>query len=221
MLEHKEVITNLIAQPQRWIYFTELGKYSVDHSQSYLENLNHFGNFVLTSQVNFFDYLHKEPPLITAEKKQGKLAHLELTLVMPEHNLHEFMSELLSELTYDSMGGGTFLLIPLNRDRLSTPLFQTPATNSLFFVGILRNSPLNKADLIAQQTCQNLAIYEKAVSLGGSRYPCDSIPKPGSPSEWAEHFGLDKWQEICELKAEFDPENLFVSNLNMFGSVLN
>ncbi|MBG1260337.1 FAD-binding protein [Nostoc commune] len=220
-LEYKEVITNLIAQPQQWIYFTELGKCSADYSKSHLEGLNQFANFVLLSQANFFDYLHKDPPLITAEKRQGKLTHPELTLIMPEHNLHEFMSELLLELTYDLMGGGTVLLIPLIRDQLSTPLFQTPATNSLFFVGILRNAPLNETELIDRQTQQNLVIYEKAVNFGGNRYPCDSIPKPGSPSEWAEHFGVDKWQEICELKAEFDPENLFISNLNMFGGALN
>ncbi|MGB0525081.1 MAG: FAD-binding protein [Flammeovirgaceae bacterium] len=216
--QHEEQLAYITAQPQRWIYFTELAKYakSATSSEIRLRKLQFTNRFFMQHQEHYFDYIHKEPPLISAEKKMGKMAHPELTLTMPAHAMPRFMDDTLAELSHSAMGGGTILLIPMLRHKILTPLFQTPEARHLFFVGILRNAPMDDQELIAQQMEHNLSLYQKVRNFGGKRYPCDSISEPSTVEGWQAHFGESKWKKVQELKYLFDPHHLFLSNLKMF-----
>lgn len=217
-IANEQELAPILALPQKWIYFTEVVKYakSATSSAMRLRKLHHENEVMIHNQERYMDYIYKDPPLITAEKKHGKLAHPELTLAMPAHAMPRFMDDMLAELTYEGMGGGTILLIPMIRHQIKTPLFQTPEAKNLFFVGILRNAPVDNQQLIQKQTQHNLDLYQRVCNFGGKRYPCDSIPEPNNALGWKSHFGNQKWEKIREFKYTFDPHNLFVSNLGMF-----
>lgn len=216
--EHEQAISEITALPQPWIYFTELVKYakSPTSSEALMRTLHYTNDFYMVSQEKYLDYIHKDPPLISAEKKMGKLAHPEITLSMPSHAMPRFMDDALAELSYETMGGGTILLIPMLRNKILTPLFQTPEAKNLFFVGILRNAQIDNKTLISKQMEHNLALYQKTKNFGGKRYPCDSISEPSTPAGWAEHFGLAKWEKMKEFKYTYDPCHIFASNLGIF-----
>lgn len=213
-------ISKLLQQNKQWLYFVELVKYDeqdISLSDKELASINPFEKQYFKSDEKYYDYITKEPPLIKLEKKQGKNPHPEIVVIQPAETFTEFMNDALQNLTVEDMGEGPILIIPIISDNISTPMFKHPKSKLCYFVGFLRSAfpgTKEQVDILCQQ---NIVLYKKAILLGGYRYPADSLSEPSTPHTWKMHYGQEIWNEASATKTKHDPQNIFVSNLNIFG----
>ena len=204
---------------EKWLFFFELVKYDdADAALSVqkIASLQPVGGQVFSAIEAYYEYITKEPPLIAVEKMRGKTPHPELAVMQSETAFVPFMQQALADLSPEDMGEGPLLIIPVLAQHLTTPMFVHPQTEMFYFIGFLRNAFPGTVERVTQLTQQNLQLYRQSCALGGNRYPCDSIPEPATPAEWATHYGAELWQNMQTVKQRYDPHNVFVSNMNIF-----
>ncbi|MCP5467661.1 MAG: FAD-binding protein [Deltaproteobacteria bacterium] len=208
------------ATPQ-WIYFIELAKYR-NHANPDPEVLKKidlsliWNNFLTQNRESFFDYIHKEPPLIEIQKKLGNLAHPELAILHPANHFVSWMDDFIMNLKIKDMGGGPILIIPLLSDKIHCPLFRHPIKGMFYFIGILRVEDQNSPTRLKILQQKNLELYQKSIQKGGFRYPCDSLEQPNCPKEWRIHFGEETWKKIEEGKKIFNSNHILTNSLGWF-----
>jgi FAD/FMN-containing dehydrogenase len=59
----------------------------------------------------------------------------------------------------------------------------------------------------------NRSIYDAAAAVGSKKYPISSIPF--DPADWEDHYG-EKWEDVLDLKAEYDPNNVLTPGQGIF-----
>ena len=116
----------------------------------------------------------------------------------------------------EDMGDGPVLIMPIASKLIEDSSFVRLKDN-FYFIGILRNAFPNTQEQIDHLTQLNEALYQHTLSVGGKRYPCDSLAYPKTPEEWADHFG-DKWDFVRAGKAKYDPNHTLKSLLTMHNS---
>jgi len=197
---------------EKFSYFVELVQYEYDDEAFQLCPMPD-NDFAYYEQDDFFDYVTKEPPLISTQKEKGKTAHPELAVFISESNFQAFMQDFLAEHKDKDMGDGPVLIMPISADQLEDSAF-VGLKEDFYFIGILRNAYPNTPEHVDYLTGLNEKLYQIALNLGGKRYPCDSLAFPHSEQEWQTHFG-DKWAFISSGKQQFDPKHIFKSLLSL------
>jgi FAD/FMN-containing dehydrogenase len=92
-------------------------------------------------------------------------------------------------------------------DAVRAPLFRAPA-GRCWLLGLLRAA--EDPSRVPELTAANVHLYERALGLGGVRYPCDGLPS----TDWARHFG-PAWDRVVALKRRFDPDGLLAPGLGL------
>ncbi|NEQ34940.1 MAG: hypothetical protein F6K40_00885 [Okeania sp. SIO3I5] len=64
----------------------------------------------------------------------------------------------------------------------------------------------------------NEDLYAYTLSVGGKRYPCDSLVFPKTNEEWKEHFD-EKWDFVDEGKNNYDPKHILKSLLTVHNNI--
>ncbi len=193
-------------------YFVELVQYEYEGDALEIAELPD-ESFAFYELDDFFDYVTKEPPLISTQKEKGKTAHPELAVFISESNFEEFMQVFVAEHDADHMGDGPVLVMPIKASKIESSAF-VGLEEDFYFIGILRNAYPNTAEHIDFLSKLNESLYHKALRLGGKRYPCDSLAFPKSKEQWQAHFGC-KWTALEEGKRKYDPNHRLRSLLTI------
>lgn len=210
-LLNKNKFDNL-SKENAFSYFVEVVQYEYENQQfSKKELVNN--QFSCYEQVDFYEYVTKEPPLITTQKEKGSTAHPELAVFIPVTAFDSFMNYFLKNHNSKDMGEGPVLIMPILSKAIKESAF-VPLKEDFYFIGILRNAFPNTKENIANLTSINERIYSQSLSLNGKRYPCDSLRFPETKQEWKEHFGK-KWNFVESGKLKYDPEHIFKSLLTL------
>lgn len=203
---------NKLSDKNSFSYFVEVVQYGYDSEINTLETFvdNEFSCY---EQVDFYEYVTKEPPLIATQKEKGTTAHPELAVFIPVNEFGSFMDLFLQNHKSKDMGEGPVLIMPISSKSIQESAFVALETD-FYFIGILRNAFPNTKENIEHLTTLNESVYEKALSLGGKRYPCDSLRFPETNQEWQTHFG-DQWEFVNQGKHQYDPKHIFKSLLSI------
>lgn len=192
-------------------YFVELVQYQYDSEFTLAKPIDN--KFYYYEQDDFFEYVTKEPPLISTQKEKGRTSHPELAVFIAASKFEEFMKDFLMQHNDEDMGDGPVLIMPITANNIKESAFVGLQTD-FYFIGILRNAYPNTEENIKTLTKLNEKIYQKALALNGKRYPCDSLAFPASKAEWQIHYG-DKWEDIVQGKAKYDPKYTLKSLLTI------
>lgn len=200
----------------KWVYDLEVLRYhdrETDAPGALPEGLRDVGALRLSTAWNFHEYLSRIPPIVERDQREGAAPHPELTMFLPHGRFAEFMREVMDETAVEDMGGGPILIIPLDRRLIHAPYFRVPDDERCWLVGLMRaaKSPAQLAAL----TETNVAVYQRAVAIGGHRYPVDGVPAPRDRAGWAAHFG-PVWDRAQAAKKRFDPDGLLAPKLGIF-----
>ena len=109
---------------------------------------------------------------------------------------------------------GPILIYPHRTRTISQPNIPLPSEEKVVLFALLRNAIPPTLDRAAQLSADNLALYERALAIGGTGYAIDAVPS--DKGSWKNHFGPQRWGELRSLKAQFDPHNILTPRQRVF-----
>ncbi len=198
-----------------WLYDLEAVHYHGVRPAPVLDDLRMLRNTYVAQEFSWTDYIHRSPPIVERDKREGMAPHPQFMMVVPGPAIRQWAARVMAEVSPESMGGGPVLLIPIARDAALTPLLRAPDTPLVWLFGLIPAAP--DAKQLAGILARNLRMYPEARAAGAYRYPCDSLPLPRGSEGWADHFG-PLWERVLDWKKRFDPDHLFAPRLMIFDS---
>ncbi len=202
-----------------WLYQLETTKYfSPGHEPDdagLLSGLSFNPGTQSTQDMTYFDYLNRLGPLVAFLRSIGvwDLPHPWVNLFVPAANAEILIGETLANLTVDDVGQGPILIYPFNRELFRTPFFRVPDSRHFFIFSLLRNAVPPTPERVAQLVAANRAMFDRAVMLGGKRYPNDSVPM--TRHDWQEHY-QPLWGAFVSAKRHFDPDEILTPGQGIF-----
>ncbi|HET9714022.1 MAG TPA: FAD-binding protein, partial [Pyrinomonadaceae bacterium] len=157
--------------------------------------------------MTYFDYLNRLAPLVALLRQIGVWAfpHPWVNLFVPAANAQTLIGETLATLTVDDVGQGPILIYPFNRELFRAPFFRVPNSRHFFIFSLLRNAVPPTPERAAQLVAANRTLFERATTLGGKRYPFDSVPM--TRHDWQKHY-QPLWGAFVSAKRHFDPDEI-------------
>ena len=173
------------------------------------------GGELQTQVMSYRDWQFRLDPTVAFLKSIGvwQLPHPWVTLFLPASQTVAYMNDVLSTLTLADTGQGPVLFYPFDTDKMTRPLFRTPAPREAFHLSVLRTgSPA--PGVVDAMLAGNRALYDDAVAVGGTRYIIGAIPG-FTQANWRNHFG-SQWDRLRLAKQRFDPDNVLTPGQGMF-----
>lgn len=165
--------------------------------------------------MTYFDYLNRLAPLVEFLRQIGVWAfpHPWINLFVPAVNAQTLIGETLATLTVDDVGQGPVLINPFNRALFGAPFFRVPNSRHFFLFALLRNAVPPTPERAAQLVADNRVLFDRTVSLGGKRYPVDSVPV--TKHDWQKHY-QPLWGAFVSAKRHFDPAGILTPGPGIF-----
>lgn len=202
-----------------WLYQLETTKYFSPGNEpddaSLLSGLGFNAGTQSAQTITYFDYLNRLAPLVEFLRQIGvwALPHPWVNLFVPAANAPALIGETLANLTVDDLGQGPILIYPFNRELFRTPFFRVPDSRHFFIFALLRNAVPPTPERVAQLVAANRTLFERAVMLGGKRYPFDSVPM--TKQDWQKHYE-PLWGSFVSAKRRFDPAQILTPGQGIF-----
>ncbi|HEV8053135.1 MAG TPA: FAD-binding protein [Parachlamydiaceae bacterium] len=199
---------------KEWVYMIEAVQYDKgttdkpSHDQGNLRPI-----FTKENEVPYKDFANRMKPGVKFLKTQGSWhqQHPWINLFLPSDQVLNVVNDLMKTISPEDTGGWPILMYPINKSALSCEYFQTPESDIIWVLAMLRNS----AD---QQTTdklieKNRLLYGEVKKNGGKMYPIGAIPM--EYNDWKNHFG-NQWKVFKQLKKEADPYYLLGMGQGIF-----
>ena len=202
-----------------WLYQLETSKYFSPGDEpddaSLLSGLAFNPGTQSAQDMTYFDYVNRLAPLVAFLRQIGvwDFPHPWINLFVPAVNAQILIGETLDNLTVDDVGQGPILIYPFNREAFQAPLFRVPDSRHFFVFALLRNAIPPTPDRAAQLVAANRALFERTVTLGGKRYPFDSVPM--TKHDWQKHY-QPLWGVVVSSKRHFDPDEILTPGQGIF-----
>ena len=202
-----------------WLFQLETTKYFSPGNEpddaSLLSGLGFNPGTQTAQDMTYFAYLNRLAPLIEFLRQIGvwTLPHPWVNLFVPAKNAQTLIGETLATLTVDDIGQGPILIYPFNRELFSTPFFRVPDSSHFFIFALLRNAVPPTPERVAQLVAANRTLFERAMMLGGKRYPFDSVPM--TKHDWQQHYE-PLWGPFVSAKRHFDPDGILTPGQGIF-----
>jgi cytokinin dehydrogenase len=166
--------------------------------------VHHDGEPEETEEVSYRQFANRLADSVALQQELGTwhLPHPWFDMLLPGRHVNACVAGVLAQLDPTDLGGGTILLSPLHRGRLTRPLPRVPDDEIVFQFDILGTAPPDPAT-ISQVIARNRTFFEQMRQLGGVRYPIGVIPF--RPHDWRSHLG-SAWSAMERAKARYDPE---------------
>jgi FAD/FMN-containing dehydrogenase len=165
--------------------------------------------------MSYFDYVNRLAPLVAFLRQIGvwDFPHPWVNLFVPAANARTLIGGTLATLTVDDVGQGPILIYPFNGELFRAPFFRVPNSRHFFVFSLLRNAVPPTPERAAQLVAANRMLFERAVMLGGKRYPFDSVPM--TKQDWHEHY-QPLWGAFVSAKRHFDPAEILTPGQGIF-----
>jgi len=202
-----------------WLYQLETAKYFSPGNEpddaALLSGLAFNAGTQTAQDMTYFDYLNRLAPLVAFLRLIGvwDFPHPWVNLFVPAANAQTLIGETLATLTVDDVGQGPILIYPFNRDAFHTPFFRVPNSRHFFVFALLRNAIPPTPERTAELIAANRILFDRATSLGGKRYPFDSVPM--TKHDWQKHY-QPLWGAFVRAKRHFDPDNILTPGQEIF-----
>lgn len=202
-----------------WRFQLETTKYFAPGAEpddaALLAGLEFMDGTVSSQDMPYFAYLNRLAPVVALLKQLRVwfLPHPWVNLFVPASQAVTFIGEALAQLTVDDVGQGPVLIYPYNRDKFRTPFLRVPAARHFFLFALLRNAVPPTPERVQELIDANRQLFERVSSLGGKRYPIDSVPM--TRSDWQRHF-RPLWDAFAIAKRLYDPDNILTPGQGIF-----
>lgn len=202
-----------------WLFQLETTKYFSPGNEpddaGLLNGLNFDPGTQSAQDMTYFDYLNRLAPLVQFLRQIGvwDLPHPWVNSFVPAANAETLIGETLATLTVDDVGQGPILIYPFNRELFRAPFFRVPDSRHFFVFSLLRNAVPPTPERCDELIAANRALFDRAVSLGGRRYPNDSVPM--TRHDWQKHY-QPLWGAFVSSKRHLDPDEILTPGQGIF-----
>lgn len=132
-----------------------------------------------------------------------------LTLWLPASTAPDFVGEVVDALSPRDVGTGGFVLLYVQRramlTRPSLRLPQPDGSEWVFLFTIMTAGPANDPGFAGEMLARNRALFERARTVGGVRYPIETVAF--TAADWRAHYG-ERWLHRSELRRRYDPDGV-------------
>lgn len=136
---------------------------------------------------------------------------------LSDRTVEPYVSDVTASLTPEDVGPTGFLLLfPKQRSLLTRPMLRVPdADKWVFLYDILTAAaaPGEDPSFVDQMLIRNRALLDRAIALGGTRYPIGSVVF--DRSDWKQHYGK-QWHTALRAKHRFDPRGIMTPGPGIF-----
>ncbi|MFC0433372.1 FAD-binding protein [Kutzneria buriramensis] len=108
---------------------------------------------------------------------------------------------------------GMFLVYPIPRSALSTPLLRVPDDETMFQFSVFRYAEPADAAAVKSMLAANRDMYAQAQAVGGTLYPFASVVL--DRDGWEAHWG-NQWEMLRSAKTVYDPKGVLGSGQGIF-----
>lgn len=197
-----------------WCYMIEAALYDDETSDKPTLDIKSLHPLLVKDEEkNYYDFTNRMKPGVKFLKNQGSWdqQHPWINLFLPSDQIFNVVNDMMKTISLEDTGGWPILMYPINKAALSCEYFQTPQSEIIWVLAILRNSPdsLTTEKLIEK----NRLLYGVVNKIGGKMYPIGAIPMDSN--DWKKHFGT-QWKAIKQLKKESDPYHLLGRGMGIF-----
>ena len=202
-----------------WLFQLETTKYfspgNEPNDASLLSGLAFNPGTQSAQDMTYFDYVNRLAPLVAFLRQVGvwDFPHPWVNLFVPAATAEILVGETLATLTVDDIGQGPILIYPFNRELFRAPFFRVPASRHFFVFALLRTAVPPTPERAAQLVAANRTLFDRAVALGGKRYPFDSVPM--TKHDWQKHYQR-LWGAFVSSKRHFDPDGILTPGPGIF-----
>ncbi len=164
-----------------------------------------FYKHVHTQDQSIYDFVNRLEPLFVIWRRSGYWANMHpwMETILPWDTAQPYISQVLSNLPPQALGGGHILLWPSRGTTSNTPMFQTPKGEKYVMgFGILPGIPPQFIEEAKPKL--NLA-SDLSMAMGAKRYLSGLIEF--DHERWVAHFG-EIWPQVVSWKNRFDPKRL-------------
>lgn len=173
------------------------------------------------TEVSYVDYILRVDVVIEFFRQLGlwdDVLHPWFDVILPDDEVEGYVGDVVPSLSPEDVGPTGFLLLfPLQRSKLSRPLFRVPGGRQEFvwLFDILTAAAVPGPDEAFQSRMlsRNRALFEKARDVGGKRYPIGALEF--DRRDWIRHYGR-QWPEFARAKRRFDPSGILTPGPGIF-----
>ncbi|WNG45763.1 FAD-binding protein [Archangium minus] len=173
-----------------------------------LRGLRHAPRSQYAQERGYLSFFNRMEPWVQALKAAGlwDIPHPWMNAFLPSEQVLPFIEDTLAHVPPEWTRYGFIPVYPYAREPFQTPFLRVPDTSCFFLFGILGSlvSPTPESTRQGLEAVRRL--YERCLSLGGVRYPVDSIPL--REGDGPRHYG-PLWPTVLEFRRKFDPGRIF------------
>ncbi|MHA6625490.1 FAD-binding protein [Pseudonocardia sichuanensis] len=142
-----------------------------------------------------------------------------VTVWLPDAGVEAVVGDVLGDLAPHDVGvGGFVLLYSHHRAAFTRPSLRLPAPDGSelvhLFTVMTAGPPGADAGFAAAMRERNRRVVERAVAVGGTRYPIGTVGY--GPADWRAHYG-ERWEHLAALKRRYDPAGVLTPGPGVFG----
>ena len=220
------------------VFFLELAIYLYDNEEDaklvgdiqemLLNNLGCLNNEIFTTNQDFAEYIHCDPPVVKTNQEHGSIPHPSLANVISREGAMQLIDQHLASPDRGDDKHNEILLIPMRSNGAlgvgsHVPMFPMPenvqADDWSFFMLVLGSVlPGENAERDMERLRHHhRQLFETSQALGGKRYSYDTLTNEvRGEAAWKKHYGAVEWETICVAKRLYDPFHLLGSGVAMW-----
>lgn len=167
------------------------------------------GRIVETDSLSYYDFVNRlgDSDTFLAPLRQPRPW---CSVFLPANAIDSVVADSLSRPLSEVGSTGMFLVYPIPRAVLSTPLLRVPDDPFPFQFSVFRYSDDGQHD---HMLAANRALHALALDAGGTLYPFASVPL--DPAGWQAHWG-PHWEFLRAAKSAYDPAGILNRGQGMF-----
>lgn len=173
------------------------------------------------ADLSYVDYILRVDVAIEFFRQIGlwdDVLHPWFDVILPDDGVEAYVGDVIPSLTPEDVGPTGFLLLfPLERSKLTRPLFRVPEGRQqwVWLFDILTAAPVPgpNPEFEARMLDRNRQLFEMARDIGGKRYPIGALEF--SRRDWIQHYGAH-WRDFSRARRRFDPSGILTPGPGIF-----
>lgn len=206
-----------------WLYMLNAIKYfdpsDPPDDAHLLRGLNFHPPQLTTEDKPYLDYAFMVDGIINQFRQAGlwdDVLHPWFDVFLPDSAVESYLGEVIPTLTPEDVGpAGFMLLFPQKRSELTRPLLRVPDDGWVYLFDILTSAPAPgpNPDFAERMLSRNRRLFERARSVGGTRYPIGSLEFDAR--DWVRHY-RETYFAFAVMKRRYDPDGILTPGPGIF-----
>lgn len=212
-----DYVEGLVVQDgdEGWLHHLEAVSFLADGQDHDDDFVLGDGTLVQSTTMSYFDFVNR---LGDEDAFLSSLTHRVqprpwCTVFVPSDAVDGVVDASLARPFSEVGTPGMFLVYPIPRSVMSTPLLRVPDDDLIFQFSVFRYADPNQYGALESMLAANHDMYTRTHAVGGTLYPFASVAL--DHDGWQEHWG-ERWDLLRRAKDAYDPKRVLGHGQGIF-----